>query len=622
MENIYSKFLGIGFQNKVENIKNYGLSRSSSMPFYSSFQARKLPNNLSEYIPYKPRKKGITSSDMKVQMLEEKIRQLENKQMHLTQSLSLKRNKDAQISNNPTIQPIIIQQPLLLNNNTNLNKKIDMAKSYEINNEIFKSRLKLNNYRGLQKNDYEQYTPYYNSSYKSIFDRKKNKEEKKEIKNQTFEKLYLNEGINEINDIKNRIKAKKFVNKLNEEIYAPIENDYKDYMNNVNQNIQQRFEEDNKIINQDINQMEKDFSEIKDMLNQKLEQMEMKQKNNFEKLKNVIKSVGGKKMSTAIENVFEGKNYDLQKAEDEYLVNEVFNLPNLINQKRREEELNSIEKEKMLKRRIKEEMDYELEKKREIEKFKHLEKLKLMEVNKEKQRIENMRNLNRLRYEIIQANHNKYDNYINNMNIYNYGINDLLKIYLLKKMNGNGGGVKYMLLKNMGLGNMNNNSINDSDNDSYVYYPYYGTKYNINQNMYNRRMNNLMNNRIDNNNDNKKSEESNSIIKKKSEKKTSKNSGKTNEKSSKKSKSSKSKSKSKSSKSKSKTSKTNSKSKSNSSSSKSKEENSKSKSEKIDENDTEEKKDENKDDKDEEDEDEEDKENEEEDDEEDEDDNN
>ena len=615
MENIYSKFLGIGFQNKVENIKNYGLSRSSSMPFYSSFQARKLPNNLSEYIPYKPRKEGITSSDMKVQMLEEKIRQLENKQMHLTQSLSLKRNKDAQISNNPTIQPIIIQQPLLLNNNTNLNKKIDMAKSYEINNEIFKSRLKLNNYRGLQKNDYEQYTPYYNSSYKSIFDRKKNKEEKKEIKNQNLEKKYLNEGINEINDIKNRIKAKKFVNKLDEEIYTPIENDYKDYMNNVNQNIQQRFEEDNKIIKQDINQMEKDFSEIKDMLNQKLEQMEMKQKNNFEKLKNVIKSVGGKKMSTAIENVFEGKNYDLQKAEDEYLVNEVFNLPNLINQKRREEELNSIEKEKLLKRRIKEEMDYELEKKREIEKFKHLEKLKLMEVNKEKQRIENMRNLNRLRYEIIQANHNKYDNYINNMNIYNYGINDLLKIYLLKKMNGNGGGgptlnpanisnmgtdelLKYMLLKNMGLDNLNNNSVNDSDNDSYVYYPYYGTKYNINQNMYNRRMNNLMNNRKDNTNDNNKNEESNSIIKKKSEKKTSKNSGKTKEKSSKKSKSNKSKSKSKSSKSKSKTSKTNSKSKSNSnsSSSKSKDDESKSKSEKSDEKSSKEKKDESKDD--------------------------
>ena len=141
MDSLYGKFLGVGYKYKNPIRENYGLSKSTSMPFYSSFQARKLPNNLSEYIPYKPRKEGITSSDMKVQMLEEKIRQLENKQMHLTQSLSHKRNKNTQISNNPTIQPIIIQQPLLLNNDTNLNCYFSNKKNN--NNGITSSDIKV-----------------------------------------------------------------------------------------------------------------------------------------------------------------------------------------------------------------------------------------------------------------------------------------------------------------------------------------------------------------------------------------------------------------------------------------------------------------------------------------------
>ena len=299
MDNIYSKFLGIGFRNKVENIKNYGLVRSNSMPFYSSFQARKLPSNLSEYIPYKKRKEGFTSSDMKVQMLEEKLRKLEDKNMQLTHSITNRNNTNnenvhySDIQTIPIQQPIVIQQPLLLSNN-HLNKNINVAKSYEINNEILKSRLKLNNYRGLQKQDYEEQNIPNDNLYKSIFDRKKNNEatkekERKEIKRKALEKLYLNSG--ETSNLSQRKKAKKFVNKLDKEIYSPLEKDFLDYINNVNKNIQKQFEEDNKLINQDIDKMEDDFNEIKNMINKKLEDMEVKQKSNFEKLKNVIKNV-------------------------------------------------------------------------------------------------------------------------------------------------------------------------------------------------------------------------------------------------------------------------------------------------------------------------------------------
>jgi hypothetical protein len=157
---------------------------------------------------------------------------------------------------------------------------------------------------------------------KKDYNKIKSKEEKYRLKN-----YLLNE---EIKNNKLRNKAKKFVNKLDEEIYSPIEKDFHNYMNNVNMNIQQQLKEDNIILNEDIDKIENDFNDIKILLNEKLQNMENKQKENFEKLKNVIRKVGGRKMSKSIQNVFEGKNYDLQKAEEEYLANDIFNLPNII----------------------------------------------------------------------------------------------------------------------------------------------------------------------------------------------------------------------------------------------------------------------------------------------------
>ena len=221
-------------------------------------------------------------------------------------------------------------------------------------------------------------------------------------------------------------------------------------MNNVNMNIQQQLKEDNIILNEDIDKIENDFNNIKILLNEKLQNMENKQKENFEKLKNVIRKVGGRKMSKSIQNVFEGKNYDLQKAEEEYLANDIFNLPNIINKKMTEEELMNIEKEKRLRIKIEKEMNEEFLRKRKIEELKHKEKLKTLEIEREKERIENLKTLNMLRYQIRKENEDNYNNYINNMNNPNYmnnvnnmnqfnmaknfSLNDISKIFFMKQM--------------------------------------------------------------------------------------------------------------------------------------------------------------------------------------------
>ena len=538
MESLYSRFLGLGFQNKVKTKENYGLSKSNSMPFYQSFQARKLPTNLSREIPFKKRNDGITSSDIKVQMLEEKIRNLENQQIQMIKSFN-ENNGNTQI---PVGKPEIMPIPLLiLNNNDSNNYNNNMSRTHFLNNELQASRLKFEKYRGLQKQDYTpniaRYSPGGNNKdYISIFNRQKpynttkSNEEKYNLQNN-----YINE---EIKNTKIRNKARKFVNKLDEEIYSPIQNDFQNYMNNVNKQIQQQLKEDNIILNRDIDKMENDFNDIKIFLNEKLQNMEIKQKSNFEKLKNVIRKVGGSKMSKSIQNVFEGKNYDLQKAEEEHLVNEVFNLPNIIDKKMTEEEMMNIEREKRLRMQIEERMNEEFLRKREIEELKHQERLKMLEIEKEKERIENLKTINMLRYQIRKEKEDNYNNYINNLNNMNrfnmsnnLSLNDISRIFFMKKMkNMNNNGnipfamenfqnmgtdeiLKYMLLKNMGfdnnmnninnlnLGNNfdNNNGNNNFDNNNFNY------NINNNENFYN-----INNNKND---INELNEEKKSIIK-------------------------------------------------------------------------------------------------------------
>ena len=499
MENLYSKFLGLGFQNKIRNKEYKTLTKSSSMPFYSSFQARKLPTNLSGEIHFKKINGGITSSDIKVQMLEEKLKNLEKEHNKMLNTINENKNNNGNENNTNTIprsniQPYIMPLPLLLLNNNkdmnNYNSNNNISRTQLLNNELQKSRLKFNKHRGLQKQDYypnflRNYSNNINPDYNSIFNRPQNYESKQKEKKykQELENLHLKK------------KARKFINKLDKEIYSPIEDDFQNYINNVNKNIQQQLKEDNILLNNEIDKAENEFNEMKQMLKIKLKNMEKRQKSNFDNLINVLSKVGGNKISKAIQNIFEGKNYDLQKAEEEYLANDVFNLPNIIDKKIMEVEKSNNEKEKRIKKQIKQKMHEEYLRQREIEELKQKERLKMLEAQKEKERIDNLRNLNMLRYEFKKEKEEKYNNYINNMNQFfmrnqNLPLSEKYRLFYMEQMkniNGNKGNIpfnisnftlddilKYMLLKKMGfdnimnnMNNMNNYNFQPNNNDNY-----------------------------------------------------------------------------------------------------------------------------------------------------------
>ena len=508
MDSIYSKFLGVGFKNN-NNREYNGLQKSSSMPYLPIFEARKLPANLAGNTYYKKESGKITSSDIKVQMLEEKLRNLESRQINsvpTNQSFNKNNNTNYPIIQNYTMP---IQRPLLLLNN-NQNR---LTRSQILKDEIISSRLKLNKYRGLQKEDYFQNLAQYsnnninNPNYESIFMKQRYYQTLNSQNNKYKLKKYFLE--NQINDMKMRNNAKKFVNKLEEEIYSPLKEDFNDYMNNLNLNIQQQLKEDNIILNNDIDKIEQDYDDMKLLLSEKIQNLEYNQKANFEKLKNVIREAGGRKMSKAIQNVFEGKNYDLQKAEDEYLANDVFKLPKLINQKISEEENINKENEKRLMNEINKNMNIEYQRRRAIEEMNHRERIKMMKLQQEKEKIEYLKNINMLRYQMKKENEENYKNYINDINQYynnlfaqkQFSINDLSKLYIMKKLNNLSGDFPFKI--------PNVNDANADDLLKYMLYQnlqYDNTMNNINNIMQENRnnndmlINNNMNNSMHNNN--------------------------------------------------------------------------------------------------------------------------
>ena len=467
MENIYEKL------NRIENdiiIKEQNkfpkmLHRTSSAPLFSTFQAAKLPSCISGTVPYQKKDEKITSSDIKVQILEERLKKLENlKSQQITSNPSLL-NPSNNFIQFPLIQLNPIQNPLSIQSYPILDSYFPL-----INNKNYNDKLNNLNERQIKLYELDKL-----KHRKSINNNSYNKHIEMKIKKEK-EKFYNNlENITQIEKEKEmRNKYKNYYKKLQREIFTPLQDDYSNYKRRINLNIQEKLKNDNKMIKSNINEIEGNYNQIKILLNEKLHKIEKRQKIDFENLKNVLKKVGGKKMNRAIQNVFDGTNYDLQKAGDEDLLNEIGEiLPILIKEKFEKDEKMKEEIDKQLREDINRNIYIEFQKQRQIEELKHQEKLKKMKLQQKKERIENMKLLNELKFQImrdkiknkniINDNNNNnnyyYKNKINNYNNYfdNFSIDNIFKLLIMKKIKKLN--KKYPLNINKDLNNINMNDI-------------------------------------------------------------------------------------------------------------------------------------------------------------------
>ena len=449
MENIYTKFYGSDnyFQKKGQNNDAFYLSRSESVPSLSTNYHSKFPYNLPGTMPYRENENEvnrITKSDLKMRMLEEKIKKLE-------------KDKKRILSNNYVFNPF---------SSSSNNEKVHLPLIYP--NNYLNQRYNL-----LTKNankGYRRTNRYYNMS-QDMLDEEAEEEEDEDEK--TKKKM--------------KQQARNLYRRLRKEVYKPFQDDYNNYINNVNLNIQQKIENDNTLVNHSILEVQDDFNEVVKSLKDRLDEHEMMQNNNFERLKSTIQKVGGKKMDRAIKNVFEGAHYDLRKAADEDIFDDVFRSPQMIKLKMENQDRINKQMEKELRDEINYKVLMDLRQKREFEEMKHQEMVKKIKIKQEIERMENQRLLNQLQYrqmkEIQENKHdnktvfnNLYNDVYNKANNFDFSVNGLFKMFLLKKLqesnvvpNGNGDNnqtdfktmLANMLYNEMtGINNNNNNNIN------------------------------------------------------------------------------------------------------------------------------------------------------------------
>ena len=224
------------------------LQRSDSLPMFN------YNNNRAQILPYSLRynssnhdKAFLTGENLKMQMMEERLKNLEkqkqdqNDQINALMSYQMQQNR-LNKSNSTHALPINEPNPLLLAGNNILNN--GRTKTY---NDFFKKQKKLHR------------------SYKK--------------------------DIDEIKDYLGSEKMDRRINRnLRNNIYLPIKNDINNFMEEINYNLQKKMENDNNIVNSNLNEVQNNYEEIKYLLQDKIDKMEHKQKMDFETLKNQLEN--------------------------------------------------------------------------------------------------------------------------------------------------------------------------------------------------------------------------------------------------------------------------------------------------------------------------------------------
>jgi len=105
------------------------------------------------------------------------------------------------------------------------------------------------------------------------------------------------------------------------------------FVKDINNSIAVRLQNDNLIAQQKLNNIKNNYNEIKTLLNNKIEKLEQDQQMQFDNLKLALEKGGGLKMMGAVKNANGGNNFDLQRAEEEDMIDATRKLPRLLEEK-------------------------------------------------------------------------------------------------------------------------------------------------------------------------------------------------------------------------------------------------------------------------------------------------
>ena len=358
MDSVYTKFL-VGKSKYNNNFR-----RSGSVPLFNlGNEAGRLPSCLT-YNSNNNDKPFVTSDVLKIQMMEDRLKNLEKKkqeqndQINALMSYQMNQNRLNKSNSSGMMIPVSPQPNALLltannvlqplNYMNNLNRYYDMQNlngTYDNNRLPYKASKTDNDLYRKHKKLYKNYKKDFNE-IKSYFDSNK-----------------IDEKINK--NLKNKI-------------YLPIKHEINNIMEEINYNIQKKMENDNNVINSNINAVERNYDEIKYLLEDKIGKMELKQKIDFENLKNEL------------------QNSAIIRENQEKILNN-----NLLKMKMREQEdqRKNEEKEELFKSEINEHINEEVRKQRELDEMKHQKELDELRRKHEIEDLENQKMVEELKFQ-------------------------------------------------------------------------------------------------------------------------------------------------------------------------------------------------------------------------------
>ena len=133
-----------------------------------------------------------------------------------------------------------------------------------------------------------------------------------------------------------------------------IEDEANEFINSIPQHIALQLQSENFKVRENLSMIKASFKDIRSDLQSKLDQIEMRQKINFENIRYVIEKGGNNKLKATIRKFLDNENIDLEEIEEE-IPKYVEELPDLIDRKilendkkrREEEEQRRMEEERM-----------------------------------------------------------------------------------------------------------------------------------------------------------------------------------------------------------------------------------------------------------------------------------
>ena len=304
-----------------------------------------------ETVPNGQTKRYFKPEILKVQMLEQKIKEIEEKSKEDKRRMrqiiegnvlnvnpppknqGLTNIDTSEINNmNANNNPASLEQAMI-NLRTQNNGMLDLNRKQAMRRE--QVQRELNQAREKLKMQFSSYQSKENSDEGEEEDEEEEDDEESEkiIKNNDADQNLLNIGARPgprptLRSRASRIKLDKG------EAINPAEKEANDFIHNIPDHVALKLQADNFKVRANLAQVKDGFRNIRNVLEDKLDALQMAQKINFEKIRYIIELGGSNKMKAGLRKLIDGEDIDINNVEEE-VPEYVKNLPDIIDEKLR-----------------------------------------------------------------------------------------------------------------------------------------------------------------------------------------------------------------------------------------------------------------------------------------------